>query len=208
MSKLRSELLKKITEYIHENSQIYTEIDQVIKDGIDESIDYSSEDADHKKPSNIPADSIILMKQPEFVPIDDFTKLRRKVYRKLGKSAQSTRERMKEQAIQGTTVSHTLDGTTIKIKIENRSPLLTYLRSGKLGESAKKDSGAVRQEAGFVFMTAVDKGLADDSDITKYIQELNDLADGRGTLGKIPIRNVLRASSELIGKDFIRKNII
>ncbi len=208
MSKLKNELQKKIAEHIFENTEIDQAILKTIQDGIDSSIDYSSEDADHKKPPNIPADSLIKMKQPEFVSIDDFTKLRRRVYRKLGKSAQATREAMKREAIAKTFVSKSFDESTINIKIENRSPLLTYLRSGKLGETASKDSGAVKKEAGFVFMVAVEKGLADDNDIKRYIEELTALAEGGGTLGRIPIRNVLRASSELIGKDFIRKNII
>ena len=208
MSKLKKELQKKIADHIFNNTQIDYRIQILVEDGIDESIDYSSEDADHKKPSNIPADSIIKMKQQEFQPIDDFTKLRRRVYRKLGKSAQDTREAMKEEAIAGTRVEKTLDGTTIKINISNRSPLLVYLRSGKLGETASKDSEAVMREAGFIWMTAKEKGLQDDPEIRKYIYELEALAEGGGNLGKIPIRDVLRASVELIGKDFIRSNII
>jgi len=208
MSKLKKELQRQIANHIFNNTNLDYKIEILLEDGIDDSIDYSSEDADHKKPSGIPADSIIQMKQPEFQPIDDFTKLRRRVYRKLGKSAQDTRDAMKEEAIKATRVEKSLDGTTLKFRISNRSPLLVYLRSGKLGESARKDSSAVRSEAGFVWMTAKELGLEGDADIRKYIYELEDLADGGGNLGKIPIRDVLRASVELIGKDFIRSNII
>jgi len=208
MSKLKNELQRKIAEHIFNETQIDNKIQDTVEGGINASIDYSSEDADHKKPPNIPADSLIQMKQPEFDPIDDFTKLRRKVYRKIGKDSQDKREAMKDKAINMTRVGKSLDGTTIKIKIENRSPLLTYLRSGFLGETARKDSEAVRREAGFIISQSMELGLGDDHDLQEYVQQLFDLANGGGTLGRIPIRDVLRASVELIGKDFIRDNIL
>lgn len=208
MSKLKNELQRKIAEHLFNETQIDNKIQDTVEGGIASSIDYSSEDADHKKPPNIPADSLIKMKQAEFDPIDDFTKLRRKVYRKIGKDSQDKREAMKDKSISMTKVSKSLDDTTIKIKIENHSPLLTYLRSGFLGETARQDSEALKREAGFIMAQSLELGLGGDSDLQEYVQQLLDLANGGGTLGKIPIRDVLRASVELIGKDFIRDNIL
>ena len=208
MSALRKELRNNILKYIYENTNLDIEILATVQEGIDDAIDFSSADADHKKPSNIPADSIMKFKQAEFEPLDEFTKLRRRVYEKIGKSHQSIRDSMKDQAIDMTTVEKSFDGSTIHIKIINRSPLLTYLRSGFSGEHSTRDSDALVGEANFIIAVGLEKGLADDTDIQNYVKQLMDLSQGKGTLGKIPIRDVLAASVELIGKDFIRKNVI
>ena len=102
----------------------------------------------------------------------------------------------------------TAEDTTIKIKIENRSPLLVYLRSGKSGEHSVRDTDAIRRERLYIMGATKDMGIDNDSIIQDYIQALADLEEGKGGLGRIPIRDVLSASAEQIGKDFIRSNII
>ena len=209
MSKVKKELEAKILKHIFDNTSLDWKIKVAVEDGIDEAIDYSSDDADHKNPTPA-SDSgeVWKFKAQPFPPLDEFTKLRRRVFKKLGADMQDKRDALKEEAIELTDVNKSLDGKKIVFTITNKSRLLAYLRSGKTGETTSKDRDQLEAERRWVFLTSKEKNMFFDKEIQTYMKILLDLKDGHGVMGKIPIRDVLHASAEKIGKDFIRKNII
>lgn len=205
MSKLKNELKDNILRWIANNSNIDRHIKEIVQRGIRQSIPAGLDLEDsYEKPSDIPEDSIMNTKQKEFEPLSRLTILRRIVYRKLGIGTEKARNKMEQVVFDNTKVTKTYDGKRIKINISNTSPLLTFLRSGFDGDLAYGGTPAIENEIKLL-LDLGEKGddgvMFKDKDVQEYYMMLTDRSPAN--FGKIPVRDLLRASCELIGRDFI-----
>lgn len=208
MDQLRYELENAIANHI--KRKLADKIENKIKHEIDNSIRFNDYQDDHVNPRPAP-DTIMKITQKQFDPIDRFTKLRRYVYDTIRKGGgnKSIRKAMKKEAIEKTQVESSVQNSDIYLILINKSPLLTYLRSGKTGEYASRTDEKIRREIIFLEKIVKDSESPhkDDSMILEYIKMLKNLITGKNTIKPIPIRDILRASADTIGKDFIVRSI-
>jgi hypothetical protein len=227
--KLSEAIKDKIIEEILQKTNLCDIIKDVISEGLDEAIDYSSPNADHKKPSRV-ANSIMKM-SVQIPPIDQFTKIRRKAFDEMFSGSQNylvtAQEALKNEAVSGTTVDVRRVNDRLVFTVTNNSRLLAFLAKGQQPDMIMRSSEDVKGE----MLMFIINGLSTYGDwdsvpksIKRYIGILKQLVPQLGNeldqylyeidfepfviQNRIPIRKMLHAVMESVDKDFIKENLI
>lgn len=215
-------------------AKLITAMHQLIAEELEHRINFDDDNADHRDAKGrTPSNSII--KYKEFIPkIEEWTKLRRRVYTKIGHSSLPARIAMKEQAIAETDITLVANHKTYKANLDgmivNNSPLMQYLMGGMDSTYRKKTLEQITKEYWWFIreVFGVEKGqsleayqdhpLYNDSDVNEYFRGLALSVEqnnpsyammGKGTgIGRVPRRNLVRSAAESIGKQFIKDNML
>lgn len=226
----KNDLEKIIIDKLLENkSKLATAIKDKVTDGLDQAIDFSTPDSDHKKPNPAP-DSFL--DPVRIAPLHSFTKLRRRAFMAVyGRSAKifEAQDQMKDDAIGGTTVDIKKDGKRITIHIANPSRIVQFLSKGGNPSMLSASGDAIRNEF-FALLMPMKKEYSEwnsiPRDVRAYIGILAGIMEmtdserqslesygyeyqhtGFNISGIIP-RKILHASAETMGKGFIKDNLL
>lgn len=223
---MKEDLEKIIIKRLFDLTQLDEAIKQLVSDTLEQTINFDTPDSDHKK-VNPPNDSIIKFSE-DIEPLDEFTKLRRRVYKILfGSEARifEEQEKLKTEAVSSVKTTKELSSDDkIHINVSNNSRLVQFLSRGEIPSMLKSETDLEQEYRGMFFKARDLYGDFENypRDVRKYIGVLGQVIQRLGgenltyelnhetvnVSPRIVPRRVLHASTEQVGKEFIKNNIV
>ncbi len=214
--KYEKDILKKIaSKQLKKNSEeMRNYIQDTVQGSLFKMINFSSPDADHEKLLR-PNDSVMNEIVPDFAPLDEITKIRRKAFMFIGVNLLAIANRLKRKTIKNTKVVIHKSRVYRKIYFKvvfNYSSFLKFMRMHYVGSLREPSqvSKEYRFMAKYLNEHYVGKGnyqsikdIPVTNPVKQYYDILGKIIDGEIKIKRIPVRRFGKAAIEQIRKSKI-----